>query len=243
MNQDGTWLALGAIGLISATALTRRGSRAGQQIATRQQKFPTLTQTQIQSHITEDGIRALNQALEQVTTSRTGFSRGPAFEFNIKAHSAYLPDWVVHHFGGHEQSGDVISQDAQNELEWLIGDIQDPESPLYQPWFNGDWHTAGRSGGYLILQHHLPDLEDLLDRWGDDARPTLAGPVPSQEYYEEAYEILPEVIQALWHYRVLKRAIAEHVAYFQKRMGSNEEWQERLDLTDAQVAEIKAEMQ
>lgn len=239
-STNGTWLALAAIGAV-AMAGARRGSRA-QQIATVQQKFPPITSQQVNTWLTEPRFLELIAELEEMAGHYGKAQYADYFAFDIKVHNAYAPDWVAAYLGW-RSAGEYISDDARDQLEWFIENIQDKDSPAYQPWFTGKWAQEGRSGGHLLLEHdlYLSDLEDLAERWKDERRPTLAGFVPTQDYLGELEEAIPALLDCLRRREDLENQIARSITGFEQYIRSDEEWQVRLDLTDAEVATLKAQ--
>jgi hypothetical protein len=115
----------------------------------------------------QDVIDTLKDEIEEHAGhyGKNSWGSPEGWDFNIKAQDAYYntPDWVVDKLG-HEWVNEIISEHANDSINFLIEEIQDPKNPLYQEWFNGEYSIKGRSGGYLVLKHGLYDtLESEAD--------------------------------------------------------------------------------
>ena len=168
-------------------------------------------------------------------------SLGDAYEFNIKAYWS-APSWVDTYYGGESKTWDAVAGDAGDEIDWFVEMLQDKDSPHYLPWFEGTYGGAGRGGGYLLLEHGSweREVEDLLDRWDDEVFPTPRGLRMDPTFRKEVEDLVRKIKEELDSLPALEETIQEYVKNYEDVRKSDSYWQERLDLSDAQVRRLKS---
>jgi hypothetical protein len=154
--------ALGAVGALAGAAVLARRRRGG-----RNDGLPTSSEV-------DDVLEDLHDAGGHHGGRK---HRETWYQFNIKAH-AWAPDEVVKALGERAVSEEIGFR-ASNDLEWLHDDLREKH-----PWIGKKWHTAGRSGGWLLLEddeapgasveaaagdvHWIPALSGEKLPWHDD---------------------------------------------------------------------------
>lgn len=166
---------------------------------------------------------------------------GDAYEFNIKAYWT-APEWVNTYYGGEEATWGATSSDGSDEIEFFVEGLLDKDSSLYLPWFEGGYGSAGRSGGYLLLEHGPWErkISDLLNEWDERVYPTPRGPKMDPAFRREIEEVMAQISAELNSLPALEQTIQEYVKAYEDDHESDGYWQERLGLTDAQVRRLKS---
>lgn len=154
-------------------------------------------------------------------THRYGSSGGPGeYEFAIKAHGAYPPDWVEAAIGV-ERAYDHIGAVASFELACAVEDLQERYG-----WIGREWSTAGRSGGWLLLtddDHPVDRYEDALWRLDAARRDGDATELRAAVYeYRAAVDTLTVRARAL---RAIEQELRAGVWDFERYVASRACWE------------------
>jgi hypothetical protein len=188
--MSGTKVALGSVALLAlAAAVAQQRKRAPRRDGSASKESSILTQMRngelqpiteenlesvgrkkfrIKDYVRKpDRIKDLIESLQDEIKEEAGYygRRDGGFAFNIKASGAFysLPDWALK-FISEDQANGIVSDDAIHGINELIREIQDESSGMYQSWFTGRHESAGRSGGYLVLDENLSrEMDELLE--------------------------------------------------------------------------------
>lgn len=168
-----------------------------------------------------DQIEDLIKSLQEEIREESGhYGRGAgAFQFNIKAPGAFysVPEWVSDEIG-EETALDILRDNARDEIEDLIREIEDSSSPLYQSWFTGKHHIDGRGGGYLLLGYDLDrTMDEVLGIELDDlimSTPLGIRRLVESDDSKELERLINEIIVGLAQRDRLEAYIRARVAEF-----------------------------
>lgn len=251
-RPSGSLWALGAVGAISILSATRKGARS---------QIKSLGARKFAQETLDDLAKDLEDLEGHYGKSSARNGHAHCFEFDIKAHSAHRPDWVAyavkklkHHEG---YVWEVEAEFAKNEIENFVYDLEHerlydsltgkhtgPPNPDYAEWFVGEHHTAGRSGGYLLLRHDRAseDLERLSYEWGDHVSYLLGGIYLESGYEQDVREAVEKAERTLKSVEKIKRQICKRLDQYTETIRSDDFWQEELDLTDKKVKGFKEAM-
>ena len=265
MTKHGDILTLGAVGLLAATAATRRGAAAvPDRINT---VYIDSEPYRLYSSVTEARLRDALEDLELAEgyfgggSSKSGIRSSHAFEFSVSEANPRIPWWVEDHgykeYGSRflEYVGSWAWDDQKQSIDWLMEQIDGPkrgpvdpqEWPLYQEWFTGEWGFGGHQGGYLHMGFSglYTELEELIDEWPgseyNDREPSigLSGVRLNREYEQECLEALEKVEKALASVKDIQERLDAIQADTEEYWSSDERWRDQFDLTDADLARIK----
>jgi len=173
------------------------------------------------------------------------------FSFDIKAHGARTPDWVDELLHEHTIS-EVIHQEARDEIESLIFDMENEESPLYQEWWWPDnYEIQGASGGYIGFSHQILDVLKEAEEILEEAEPgeMLRGTISGVKWKKDgpASDILTLLNRAEYMLQQrdrLEDEIKKRLSAHEKRIQSDDFWEIVIEdnefATAEEVAQAKA---
>jgi hypothetical protein len=246
-------LGLGA-GLAALAAVGRRGSRSQRAITNVKHPWKDVvapyTQKEIQAHMNpEKGEKLIEEIREHQGHYGRGSTRSggqpDSWTFDIKVYPS-IPEWVTTHLGD-QAAWEQMYETMNDEREWTVELLSADDSSLYQPWFSGDASTAGRQGGWLVLPYEGldEDLEELLYDYDDNTRVILGGRkvIADPGYRSELFDATEAALNALRRRAWLEEEIGKMKKTFEEHWSSDESWQEKLDITKQQRAELQAQQQ
>ena len=217
----------------------RRGARA---VPAVRPLTPETLESLLEEVVATEGHYGPKHRSHRWSSSRVRGSRlGDAYEFNIKAYWS-APEWVNTYYGGEQATWSATQDDGADAIEWYVEGLQDKDSSFYLPWFDGEYGLGGRSGGYLLLEHGPWEskISDLLNEWDDQVESTIRGPRMSAHFRAEVEEVIQQIEAELASLSDLENDIQETVKAYEEDRESDEYWQERLGLTNAQVRRLKS---
>ena len=217
----------------------RRGARA---VPAVRPLTPETLESLLEEVVAAEGHYGPEHRSHRWSASRVrGRRLGDAYEFNIKAYWS-APEWVDVYYGGEGATWSATSDDGADAIDWFTDGLMDKDSSIYLPWFEGHHGGAGRGGGYLLLEHGPWErtISDLLSEWDDHVEPTIRGPRMDPEFKKEVEETIQKIQEELDSLPELEKTIKEYVKDYENDRESDEYWQERLDLTNAQVRRLKS---
>lgn len=253
-GSSGAGLALGAAAALSLLAVARKGARAKAQIR-------STGKVQITTDLLDELAKDLEDLEGHYGKAYSRHGNPHFFKFDIKAHGAYAPDWVEYAAKklkrGESCVWDYQSEYAHDEIENFVYGIKyereydsltakhtGPPNPDYAEWYTGEHHTAGRSGGYLMLGHNQisEDLDRLSREWGDRVTYLLGGVYLDQDYEKDAIETVEKAQRALESVAKIKKQIAVLISQYVEVIRSDDFWMNVFDLNLKKVEGFKAAM-
>ena len=156
------------------------------------------------------------------------------FQFKIKAYGWQFPELINKHLSDKEKY-DKASEIASYELRCFVGEDADEGLMQLFPWID-QWHTAGRSGGWLVIRggsnYDADTLEDrIVNIFPDDEEnpdSVIETPELQAEYDQEADHIIDLAMSLRYIETIVKRAVTGYESW----VSSEEPWEE-------EIAEIK----
>jgi hypothetical protein len=173
------------------------------------------------------------------------------FSFNIKAHGARPPDWVYKILS--EETISVVQDgEARGEIECLIFDMKNEESPLHQEWWwPENYEIQGSSGGYIGFQHQILDVLKEAEEILEEAEPgeMLRGTISGVKWKKDgpASDVLTLLNRAEYMLQQrdrLEREIKKRLTAHEKTIQSDDFWESLIQdnefATAEEVAQAKA---
>lgn len=161
------------------------------------------------------------------------------YQFNIKFYGFTWPD-IVENYHDDDRKWNHYHLMIEDELRTFMDDCDGSITNIF-PWIKS-WHTAGRQGGWLILQntHNGEDKDSLNERWQDycadinEAIDTGKSKESIEELQRDCHDFVCEVAYLYFSLKYIEESISS------TKKGL-EDWLKTEDCWEILISEIKEE--